>query len=89
MSGDFNFPVYYRIYYLPNKDQFTIAELQQFDEHDYNPDYFLKDQQGLAYRFDDEEQAKKWLNENILPQYIAEDSRLFTGFSREKYFKNP
>ena len=65
-----------------------VCCLQWFDEYDYDQNRFLVDENDIQYKFDDEDKAKKWLNNNIKPEYIDPEDRILNNkFNREKYFK--
>lgn len=65
-----DFPVYYKIYYSERDNVMTVVCMQSFDEDDYYQYRFFKDENGDPYRFDDEEDAIKFLNEKFKTEYI-------------------
>lgn len=77
--------VYYKI--IKRGEQLGVACLQWFDEYDYDQDNFLADEDDIQYRFNSEEEAKKWLNNNIKPEYVYEEDKILNNkFNRKKYF---
>lgn len=77
--------VYYRIYQSERIDlKLTVVCMQDFDECDYYEDRFMTDEDGYRLRFDYEEDAIKWLNQNVKPEMIDDDYRRLK-FTREDY----
>jgi hypothetical protein len=62
--------VYYRVYYFAARDYITIVCMQDFDESDYTQENFLLDKFGYKLRFECEDEAIKWLNENVKTEKI-------------------
>jgi hypothetical protein len=83
---DFN-PVYYKILLLSD-GKYGVVCLQDFDEHDYTQDNFLrgKDGEQLKWfeRMDGERKAKEFLNEVILPEFIHEDDLIANNAHKYK-----
>lgn len=80
--------VYYRLYQYERLDwKLTVVCMQYFDEGDYHEDRFMTDEDGERLRFDSEEDAIKWLNENVKPEMIDPEYLLSGGFKREEYLK--
>ncbi|MGD1416490.1 hypothetical protein [Bacillus stercoris] len=76
--------VYYKIYLF--NEMLTVVCMQWFDEVDYDQDKFFTDEYGYALEFETEEEAERWLNENIKPEMIDPDHRK-AKLNREDYFK--
>lgn len=71
-----DYPVYYRIMFWDKIQKLTVVCMQEFDEPDYDPNKFLKDQHGQSMSWNTEEQALTYLNntfkhENIDPKCIT------------------
>ena len=71
--------VYYRIFRNRN-DLLTIVCMQDFDEDDYYQNRFARDSQGNKLKFDSEEDALLFLNQNwnkeeIDEQYVTDIAR--------------
>jgi len=80
--------VYYRIYQFESIGwKLTVVAVQYFDEKDYHEDRFMTDDNGDKLRFELEEDAIKWLNDNIKTEMIDPEYLLSGGFKREDYFK--
>ena len=77
--------VYYKIIQCED-GVLTVACLQWFDEYDYDQDRFFTDEDGYQLKFDTEEEAEEWLNENIKPELIDPEHRRLK-FNRLDYFK--
>ncbi|WZL56121.1 hypothetical protein SP3_00062 [Bacillus phage fHSPT3] len=60
------------------KGKVTVVEMQWFDEHDYNPNDFVKDTRGRSLEFDSEEEAVQWVFSNVKEECI--DPELFETF---------
>lgn len=56
--------VYYKIY-LNRDSKATVVCMQWFDEYDYNPKRFFKDDEDNHVKFDKKEDAIRWLNRNV------------------------
>lgn len=67
--------VYYRVYYFEARDYITVVSMQDFDERDYTQDNFLTDVHGYKLRFECEDEAIKWINENVKPEKINPEYR--------------
>jgi len=65
-------PVYYRIY-LNRDEKVTIVCMQSFDECDYSLQRFYCDESGERYKFENEEDAIKLLNNKFLRQCIDQE----------------
>ncbi|UQN10318.1 hypothetical protein [Deinococcus sp. QL22] len=68
-------PVYYRIL-LNRDDKLQIACLQDFDEYEYDQAKFLTDDAGQKLRFDDEDEARTWLNATYQRNRIEKEDQL-------------
>lgn len=80
--------VYYRIYQSERLDwKLTVVCMQYFDEGDYYRDRFMTGALDNRLRFDHEEDAIKWLNDNVKSEMIDPEYKLFGGFKREEYLK--
>jgi len=81
--------IYYKIYKSERKNwQLVVVCMQWFDEYDYHQDRFMKDEDGEALKFDYENQAIEWLNDNIKLEMIApEYRRSCVSHNDEDYFK--
>lgn len=77
--------VYYCLY-ITEDDKITVICLQEFDESGYNHRKFLRKNNEENYKFDSEEAAVNFLNENIKPEYIDPDYILIIN-KQKKYFK--
>jgi len=62
--------VYYRLFKSYKGEFITIITLQYFDEFDYDKNRYVRDKEGVAYYFNDEEDAIKQLNEWYTPEQI-------------------
>lgn len=78
-------PVYYRIMYWGKIEKLTIVTMQSFDEYDYDQNKFLRDKDNDAMRWNDEQEAIRFLNENFKPEYI--DPEYITPNNKE-FWKN-
>ena len=68
--------VYWRLYKSTRADGFmTVVCMQWFDEHDYSPQNFVRNESGDVYYFLDEEEAIKHLNEWYEPHQIDPEYR--------------
>jgi len=67
-------PVYYKII-LDSEGTLCVVCLQWFDEFDYDQKRFITDSHGNQREFDNEEDAKKWLNSNIQDKYIRQSDK--------------
>lgn len=67
--------IYYRIYYYNREDHITVVTLQEFDECDYIQENFLSDEHGNKLKFQTEELAIGWLNDNVKPEKIDSEYR--------------
>lgn len=80
--------VYYRLYQSDRQGwKLTVVCMQDFDESDYHEDRFMTDEDGNRLRFDQEEDAIKWLNENVKAEMIVPEYLLAGGLTREDYLK--
>ncbi|MCY8228769.1 hypothetical protein MOC30_14360 [Bacillus spizizenii] len=79
--------IYYKIYQSSRLNELiTVVCMQWFDECDYDKERFLTDEEGNALKFDTEENAKRWLNENVRTEMIDPDYRKIK-FSRSRCLK--
>ena len=62
--------VYYRIYFWPKIDKLTVVCMQDFDEDGYYQRKFLRDESDEKMRWDEEEAAIKYLNDNFKAEHI-------------------
>jgi hypothetical protein len=65
--------VYYRIMFWDKIERLTVVTMQWFDEHDYNENKFLRDEDNNVMRWNNEVEAIQFLNENFKPEYIDID----------------
>lgn len=80
--------VYYRLYQSERQEwKLTVVCMQDFDEGDYYEDRFMTDEAGDRLKFDQEEDAIKWLNENVKTEMIDPEYLLSGGLKREDYLK--
>lgn len=56
-DSDFGSDIYYRLYLGHRNDKISVICLQWFDEADYHEERFVKDSNGRAHTFYDEELA--------------------------------
>lgn len=77
--------VYYRIFQLDD-DKLTVVCMQEFDECDYDQDRFMTEGGVRNYKlfFRDEEDAIKWLNENVKEEYVDSKYKKLK-YNREKF----
>jgi hypothetical protein len=75
MMGESNDPCYYRIY-LNRADMVCVLELQSFDEYDYINSRFFRDSCGDRLRFEDEGEARKFVNRTFKREVIDKPDRL-------------
>ncbi len=76
--------MYYRIFQSYTDGKLTVICMQWFDEHDYDKDRFMTDENGDRLMFDTESEAVEWLNQNVKPNYIDQDY-LKVGFNRDEF----
>jgi hypothetical protein len=67
-----NYPVYWRILMTGGR-KIGIACMQSFDEYDYDQNRFLRGEDGQPIKFDTEESAILYLNENYKPEFIEDE----------------
>lgn len=80
--------VYYRLYQSERQEwKLTVVCMQDFDESDYYKDRFMTDEDGDRLKFNHEEDAIKWLNDNVKSTMIDPEYLLSGGFKREEYLK--
>jgi len=79
--------VYYKIYYNIREDYVTVVTMQWFDEDDYNNAHFFKDEDGVILKFDNEDTAIQWLNDNVKEDKINPEYRK-KGFNQKRFMKN-
>lgn len=65
-----NNPCYFQIYKSARIDKMTVVEMQEFDEHDYIQNRFVRDIYGDIHCFEEEYDAIKKLNEWFTPNEI-------------------
>ena len=74
--------IYYKILmYVDStggKGKVTVVEMQWFDEYDYNQNDFIKDTRGRALEFESEEEAVRWVFDNVKEECI--DPELFKRY---------
>lgn len=79
--------VYYRIF-LNREEKLTIVEMQDFDEYDYDEKKFYRDDNGERMKWDDEDEAIKFLNDNfkaecIDPEYLLLNNDIFKKMEKD------
>jgi hypothetical protein len=77
--------VYYKIYYMQNKDYVTVVCMQRFDEDDYNGEHFFKNKKGDILKFYKENDAIEWLLDNVREDKI--DPEYKNGFNQKRFMK--
>jgi hypothetical protein len=82
-----NNEVYYRIYYWDEIGKLTVVCMQWFDEYDYHEDRFMTDDDGERLKFSSEEDAVRWLNENVKPEMI-DPKYLSVKYNRNAFLKS-
>jgi hypothetical protein len=93
--NDFDESVYYKIYYYEPKDYVTVICMQWFDERHYIEHNFYVDKNNKPYKFDTEDEAIDWLNNNVIsekidPHYRSVSKEVFNGYYQQnKYMKKP
>lgn len=71
IHGKINFDnCYYKLIRSPHDELITVACLQYFDEHDYDPSRFIRNSKNEIHVFADEELAVKKLIEWFKPEEI-------------------
>jgi len=81
-----NREVYYKVYYLEKEGYVTVVCMQCFDEGDYTEEYFFKDEEGNVLKFEWENDAIKWIIDNIEDSKIDPAYR-HKGFNQKKFMK--
>jgi len=81
-----NNEVYYKIYYLEKESYVTVVCMQYFDEGDYTEEYFFKDEEGDVLKFEWENEAIKWIIDNVAEDKIDPAYR-HKGFDQKKFMK--
>ena len=80
-----NDEVYYKIYYYEPEDHVTVVCMQWFDESDYHENHFFKDKNGEVLKFDNEEDAIQWINNNVKEDKI--DPEYKKVFNQNRFMK--
>lgn len=69
---DYLDPVYWKILMTRN-NKIGIACMQSFDEYEYDQKRFLLGEDGMVVKFDSEEDAISYLNDNFKPEFIEDE----------------